>query len=87
MVVRSILLVGVEAGEDSDVLVLALTALGGILGLALGTPLQAAVLAVVYFDLRVRKEGFDLELLARRVGVEPPGSPPDDRAPGGRLDE
>ena len=35
------------------------------------TPLSAAVLTVLYFDLRVRKEGFDLELLARRLGVEP----------------
>ena len=45
---------------------------------ALATPFTAAVSTAVYFDLRVRKEGFDLELLARRVGVEPP--------PGGRPD-
>ena len=81
MVVRSILLVGVEAGEDSDVLVLALTALGGILGLALGTPLQAAVLAVVYFDLRVRKEGFDLEQLAHGLDADPPPAVPGAPAP------
>jgi hypothetical protein len=31
-------------------------------------PFTATVIAVVYFDLRVRKEGFDLELLARRLG-------------------
>ena len=29
---------------------------------------MAAVLTVLYFDLRVRKEGFDLQLLARGVG-------------------
>jgi hypothetical protein len=33
-------------------------------------PLMASVLTVVYFDLRVRKEGFDLQLLARGVGRE-----------------
>jgi hypothetical protein len=33
-------------------------------------PLFAAVLTVLYFDLRVRKEGFDLQLLARGVGRE-----------------
>jgi hypothetical protein len=33
-------------------------------------PLMAAVLTVLYFDLRVRKEGFDLQLLARGVGQE-----------------
>jgi len=35
------------------------------------TPLSAAVITVLYFDLRVRKEGFDLELLSRRMGVDP----------------
>lgn len=36
------------------------------------TPFMAALVAVIYFDLRVRKEGFDLELLAASVGVAPP---------------
>jgi hypothetical protein len=40
---------------------------------ALTSPFIAAVVVVVYFDLRVRKEGFDLELLARSVGVAPEG--------------
>jgi hypothetical protein len=35
------------------------------------TPFPAAVTAVVYYDLRVRKEGFDLQLLADRLGVRP----------------
>lgn len=39
----------------------------------LSAPLQAAVLTVVYFDLRVRKEGFDLQLLAERIGTTGPG--------------
>jgi hypothetical protein len=30
------------------------------------------VAVVLYFDLRVRKEGFELELLAQRVGIAPP---------------
>lgn len=37
------------------------------------TPFTAAVLTVLYFDLRVRKEAFDLELLAGRIG-EPAGA-------------
>ena len=37
------------------------------------TPFMAAVLVLIYFDLRVRKEGFDLQLLAQGVGH--PGSP------------
>ena len=46
-------------------------AVGQTASSALTTPLSAAVLTVLYFDLRVRKEGFDLELLARRLGVAP----------------
>jgi hypothetical protein len=33
-------------------------------------PLMASVLTVIYFDLRVRNEGFDLQLLARGVGQD-----------------
>jgi hypothetical protein len=45
-------------------------AAGGIL-LA---PFGAAVVAVMYFDLRVRKEGFDLQLLAADIGSAGGGS-------------
>jgi hypothetical protein len=38
----------------------------------LTTPFVAAFVTVLYFDLRVRKEAFDLQLLAQRIGVEPP---------------
>ena len=44
------------------------------LGSMIATPAAAAFITVLYIDLRVRKEGFDLLLLARRLGVE--------RAPG-----
>lgn len=49
-------------------------AIGQTASSALTTPLSAAILTVLYFDLRVRKEGFDLELLAHRMGD--PGLPP-----------
>ena len=39
-----------------------------VLASVLTTPFTAAVLTVLYFDLRVRKEAFDLELLAGRIG-------------------
>jgi Membrane domain of glycerophosphoryl diester phosphodiesterase len=41
-------------------------------------PLMASVVTVLYFDLRVRNEGFDLELLARGVGA---GTSQFERAP------
>ena len=51
-----------------------LNTLAETLGSMLGTPAAAAFVTVLYIDLRVRKEGFDLLLLARGLGVE--------RAPG-----
>lgn len=43
----------------------------------IATPAAAAFITVLYIDLRVRKEGFDLLLLARRLGVErDPGQEP-----------
>ncbi len=50
----------------------------------LTTPAAAAFATVLYIDLRVRKEGFDLFLLAQRLGVErEPGmeTPPPDFLP------
>ncbi|MEA2220008.1 MAG: hypothetical protein QOJ35_2634 [Solirubrobacteraceae bacterium] len=73
-VVQGAFLVGIVVQPNNDVLVLVLSALSGIVGLAIGTPFQAALLAVVYFDLRVRKEGFDLELLARHIGGSVPAA-------------
>ena len=40
------------------------------------TPFVAAVAVVLYVDLRVRKEGFDLQLLAQSVGTDGPAGPP-----------
>jgi hypothetical protein len=76
-VVQGIFVVGLVVGSDNDALVLVLATLAGIVGLAISTPLQAALLTVLYFDLRVRKEGFDLELLADEIGGTPrlPGVP------------
>jgi len=34
-------------------------------------PFLAALLAVLYFDLRIRREGYDIELLARALGEAP----------------
>ena len=72
--VQGVFLIGIVVGEDNDALVLVLSALAGIVGLAVSTPFQAALLTVVYFDLRVRKEGFDLELLARGIGAAKPSA-------------
>ncbi len=63
-----------DVGENT-VLSLIINALGGTIASVLTTPFTAAFVAVMYFDLRVRKEGMDLELLADRMGAAPPYPP------------
>jgi len=41
---------------------------------ALFQPLMAIVIILLYYDLRVRKEAFDLQVLAREMGTAPPPS-------------
>jgi hypothetical protein len=67
------LLAGIAGISGNDVATAVAEAIGQTAASALTTPLSAAVVTVLYFDLRVRKEGFDLELLARRIGVDPTG--------------
>lgn len=69
--VQGVFFVGILVNPGNDVLVLVLATIAGILGLAIATPFVAALTTVVYFDLRIRKEGFDLELLAREIGASP----------------
>jgi hypothetical protein len=68
------LAVGVAAsGASSDtVLGFTVSTLAAIIAKAITTPFSAAYITVLYFDLRVRHEAFDLQLLAERIGVEPP---------------
>jgi hypothetical protein len=37
------------------------------IGLILALPLQLAIYTLLYYDLRVRKEGYDIEVLAQQV--------------------
>ena len=55
----------------SALFILTVSALAATLSALISTPLVAAFRTVLYFDLRVRHEGFDLQLLAERIGVEP----------------
>jgi hypothetical protein len=66
------LLVGVLLSTSNDIANAVATAVASTASAALVTPFTAAVAVVLYFDLRVRKEGFDLELLAQRIGIDPP---------------
>jgi hypothetical protein len=61
----------VAAGDDS-VMAVVLSGVAGLIGQVITTPFVAALVTVVYFDQRVRKEAFDLEVLARAMGGSAP---------------
>jgi Membrane domain of glycerophosphoryl diester phosphodiesterase len=77
-----------DASELTTAIVLTLM---NLIILSLTYPLWAAVTTVVYYDLRVRNEGFDLQLLAQGMGAdtgrfeaapERPAAPPPEPAGG-----
>jgi hypothetical protein len=84
---------GILGASDSGELTVAiLLTLVNLITLALTYPLWAAVTTVLYYDLRVRNEGFDLQLLAQGMGAdaarfesapERPLAPPPEPAGGG----
>ncbi len=51
------------------------SAVAGIIAGVLITPFHAIVKVVLYVDLRVRNEGFDIQVLARSLGVDAPPPP------------
>jgi MFS family permease len=61
----------IGAGGTDTVVGFTVNVLATTLSSVITTPAVAAFAIVLYIDLRVRKEGFDLYLLAQRLGVEP----------------
>jgi len=55
---------------ESNVVLALLNLIFGLVASAVTTPLSVAVGLVIYFDLRIRKEGFDLQLLADRLSLQ-----------------
>jgi hypothetical protein len=68
----SFVLVPLRIAGGNQTAVALLTGITGAVGSLITTPFIAAVVTVLYFDLRVRKEGFDLQLMAWRMGVPEP---------------
>jgi hypothetical protein len=51
-----------------------------ILNMLLG-PLYISFMVVLYYDARIRKDGYDVELMAQSMGsAVPPTTPPEPRA-------
>jgi hypothetical protein len=63
------ILIGIAGASSSSVVPAAIaTVVGSTISNAITTPYLAAVLTILYFDMRVRKEGFDLQLMAEGLG-------------------
>jgi hypothetical protein len=58
----------VDAGPNGT---LVANSVAGTLSAALTTPFLATATVVLYFDLRVRAEGFDVQMLLQRLGPAP----------------
>jgi hypothetical protein len=70
--------------EDTSFVALVLQSAANLVVSLVTTPFIAAVVTLVYFDLRARKEGFDLSALAGGDGGTPAAAAP---APAPRSDE
>jgi hypothetical protein len=72
-IIAGILSAALGAGIDTASLggAVFVGAISNIVANAVTVPFTAAVIVVLYFDLRVRKEGLDIELLTRRLDDEP----------------
>lgn len=56
-----------STSKDNFTLWVVLTDIVSLMGYIFTGPLWAAAITVLYYDLRVRKEGFDLEMLVERI--------------------
>lgn len=74
---------GILAGTDNPTTYLVLSEAAATIGSVIATPIQVAVITVLYFDLRVRKEAFDLQILADRIGSLPDGGTSAGASPSG----
>ena len=67
---QGVVLAIVFSRSDSVVVGVVLVTVSSGIASVLVQPFQAAVRTVLYYDLRVRKEGYDVELLAEQLGIE-----------------
>lgn len=58
-----------QSSASSPTAFLIISAVTQLVVLVLIAPISAAVVTTIYFDLRIRKEGLDLEMLATRLGI------------------
>ena len=59
-----------SASDGSEIANAVAIVVSSMIATSIAYPYMAAVLTILYFDRRVRKEGFDIQLLAEGLGVE-----------------
>jgi hypothetical protein len=69
LVTAVIMVIPAVVAEDNTLAGAVGAVVGGTVGSVLTTPYSAAVVTLLYFDLRVRKEGLDLQLIAEGADV------------------
>ena len=69
--ITGVLLAIVLTGGGSALYAVVVVSLAGAVAGILTRPFQAAVATVLYYDLRVRREGYDVQLLAEQLGFDP----------------
>jgi hypothetical protein len=83
-IVLSVFLIVPHAIDGSSVLLAVIgSTVASAVAVTLVQPLQSAIITVLYFDLRVRKDGFDLALLASGLGL--PGGDGEPYQPSGEV--
>lgn len=60
--------------KESPTLALLIEQLGSLIGEVLAAPIGASAMILLYYDLRIRKEGFDLEMLAASLSGKEAGA-------------
>jgi hypothetical protein len=68
--------ISLAGGDHSVALTVLVTSLAAAISAILTRPFQASVVTILYYDLRVRREGYDVTLLAEQLGIEPADLPP-----------
>ena len=73
-VVAGVIVALLLAFSNSDVATIAVIFVAGVITTVLFTPITASAYVVLSIDLRVRKEGYDIQLLANQLGSQPGSS-------------
>ena len=73
-VVAGVMIALLLAFSNSNLATIAVLFVSGVLTTVLFTPITASAFVVLSIDLRVRKEGYDIQLLANQLGSQPGSS-------------